>query len=282
MLTNPIARVAATATLTAIATLLPTTGGWADGGFNTVDCAQTPHSAHCDVQAGVPSRPGATGDQPDRGTSGDSAGVSRCHWRRVQPQAPAPPGAGPGAWHVRVCTRAAGGASESQPMWLDPQQQQNPALLGELAASRLNLPTPAIRINPAPPTAQIVFVPTWLWVGETTWSARSASATAGGSTVTATATPVAVRWRMGDGTVVTCHGQGTVWRPGGDPRRPSPTCGHTYRHTSPPVNGFLVRATVTWQITWSGGGQVGALPALTTTSQLVLRVVQAGAVNTTG
>lgn len=280
MLTNRVAGVAATAALTAMFTLLPATGGWADGGLNTVDCAQTPRVAHCDVQAGVPSRPGTASD--DGLAAGSGGEVSRCHWRRVQPQAPAPPDAGPGAWHVRVCTRAAGGASESQPVWLDSQQQQDPALLGELAASRLNLPTPAVRVNPSPPAAQIVFVPTWLWVGQASWATRSASASAGGSTVTATATSVTVTWRMGDGTVVTCHGRGTAWRPGGDPRRPSPTCGHTYRRPSPPAAGFLVRATVTWQVTWSGSGQVGTLPALTTTSQVALRVVQAGAVNTTG
>jgi hypothetical protein len=38
-----------------------------------------------------------------------------------------------------------------------------------------------------------------------------------------------------------------------------------------------VTATVTWEITWTGGGEQGTLPALETTSTTVFRVAESQA-----
>jgi hypothetical protein len=43
-----------------------------------------------------------------------------------------------------------------------------------------------------------------------------------------------------------------------------------------------LRATVTWEISWAGGGESGTRPALTTTSDMALQVLQAGALNSNG
>ena len=41
-------------------------------------------------------------------------------------------------------------------------------------------------------------------------------------------------------------------------------------------------ATVTWGVTWEGGGQTGSLPALTTTTTTTFRVAESQAINTSG
>ncbi len=159
-------------------------------------------------------------------------------------------------------------------------------VLADEAVDRLRLPTPAISLNPlltvAPdsPPAQVVHVPTWLWVDSTTWAGQSASASAGGLTVTARATPTTVVWEMGDGKTVTCRGPGTPWESHADPSKPSPTCGHTYLTPTARGAAYTVRATVTWEITWTGGGESGTRPDMTTTTQMSLLVVEAGALNT--
>jgi len=79
----------------------------------------------------------------------------------------------------------------------------------------------------------------------------------------------------GDGATVTCRGPGRPWRSGGDPHAASPTCGHTY--TSP--GRYRVRVTVTWQVSWAGGGTSGTVPAVTTTSTRVVRVSESQALN---
>jgi hypothetical protein len=66
-----------------------------------------------------------------------------------------------------------------------------------------------------------------------------------------------------------------------DPAGASPTCGHTY--TSVPPGGVdTLRATVTWEVTWVGGGTSGSVPPLTTAAALNLRVQEAGALNAKG
>jgi hypothetical protein len=154
-----------------------------------------------------------------------------------------------------------------------------PELLAQEAVKNLRLPTPAIRVNPAPPTAQVIFVPTWLWVDQGSWGSRSATASAGGLSVTATAKPVKVLWSTGDGTSLTCAGPGTPWTSGMNPAAASPTCGHTF---SRPSGGgsYTLQATVTWEISWVGGGASGTEPSLTTTASVSLRVVEAGGLNT--
>ncbi|MFD9545457.1 ATP/GTP-binding protein [Streptomyces sp. NPDC060022] len=109
----------------------------------------------------------------------------------------------------------------------------------------------------------VVGTPMWLWAdpSPTTFGPASASATAGGVTVTATAKVTTVRWAMGDGTTVTCHGPGTPYAKSRG-ATPSPDCGHFYKVPSSEQAGgrYKGTATATWTVTWTApalndGGQ---------------------------
>lgn len=257
--------------------LLPAGPLWADGGIGGVECTQFPNSAGCDVSAGTGGQSGEGGTDGSSGNGSGSGSDSNCRYVRVEPQAPPPAGAGPGAWYVRECD-----GSQTQAMWLTAAQAGDPDSLAREAVSRLRLPAPAIRANPDPAADLLVRVPVWLWVDSLTWGPRSATASVPGMSVTATATPTEVAWSFGDGSSdQTCSGAGTPWRPGIDPRAESPTCGHTYLVSSAGAPGdvFTLRATVTWSVSWVGGGQSGSVPALTTTSAVPVRVAQSQAIN---
>jgi len=87
---------------------------------------------------------------------------------------------------------------------------------------------------------------------------------------------VSVSWSLGDGSTVVCAGPGTPFVPGqSDAYAGSPDCGHTYTRAAT----VTVTATVSWQVRWAGGGTGGALPGLQSASTVLLRVVEAQAVN---
>ncbi len=157
-----------------------------------------------------------------------------------------------------------------------------PAVLARQATNRLLLTSPQIDASPAPSADQLVNLPTWLWIQQSNWQPVSATASVPGESVTATATPQRVTWTMGDGSTVVCHGPGTPYTRKDDPRAPSPDCGHTYRRSSADElnSAYPVSASITWEIRWSGGGQSGAFPALTTTAYAQFRVAESQAVNT--
>ncbi|WP_372404910.1 ATP/GTP-binding protein [Streptomyces luteireticuli] len=94
----------------------------------------------------------------------------------------------------------------------------------------------------------------------TTWGRNSASASAGGVTVTATAHVTKVVWAMGDGQTVICTGRGTPYRASYG-MSTSPDCGHLFTHTSAqqPRHAYTVTATSTWTVDWQGAGQNGQL-----------------------
>jgi len=65
---------------------------------------------------------------------------------------------------------------------------------------------------------------------------------------------------MGDGEAVTCASPGTPYvRSEGSVM--SPSCGYRYERSSAQQQGaaYTVTATTTWAVTWSGGGETGAL-----------------------
>jgi hypothetical protein len=154
-------------------------------------------------------------------------------------------------------------------------------LLAQEAIKYLNLPAPQIHVNPAAAAPQVVYVPTWLWIDPGAFASKSATASVAGLSVTATATPTKVTWSTGDGARVTC-GKGTPWVEGTNPLLASPDCGHTYTTASRSSAGgkYPLRATITWQVTWRGGGATGTEPALTSTSSVQVQVVESVAVNT--
>ncbi|MEO3810773.1 hypothetical protein ABGB17_17365 [Sphaerisporangium sp. B11E5] len=152
-----------------------------------------------------------------------------------------------------------------------------------MARDRFVLPIPKISSSPRPSDPQLVRLPIWLAIAHDIWHPYMSTASAGGITATARATPVRVAWVMGDGAIVVCLGPGTRYRDGkDDPRRSSPTCGHTYLESSAeaPHARYRVTATVTWSVTWSAIGQSGTLPALTTTAATSFRVAESQAIVT--
>jgi len=153
-----------------------------------------------------------------------------------------------------------------------------PALLADQAVKALRLPAPAIRLNPAPPAPQLVHLPTWVWLDASSWGSRSATASVPGLSVTATATPAQLTLTTSDGASVSCKGPGTAWSTGTDPKAASPTCGHTF--TAP--GAVTVTATVTWNVSWAGGGATGTVPALTTTATVPAQVQESAGLNSGG
>jgi hypothetical protein len=193
-----------------------------------------------------------------------------------------------GAWYVWECTTSGfRDAKYRPPVWIANGPHSgaaglpSPVELARRARKQLRLPTPMIAANPA--GEQLVTLPTWLWLSGG-WAPMSATASVGDVSVTAVATPRSVSWSMGDGTTLTCTGPGTPFRSGSDPTSASPDCGHTYRSSSAGQAGqaFAVSATVHWTVRWSGAGQGGTFPDLTTTSTAALRVAEVQALNTGG
>ncbi|MER5481294.1 hypothetical protein ABT026_30595 [Streptomyces sp. NPDC002734] len=147
--------------------------------------------------------------------------------------------------------------------------QVSPAELAQQAVARLKLPVPVIRMNPDEDFAQVVHVPTWMWMPEASWGPVTETVSVPGVSVTATARPRRAVWSMGDGTTVTCDGPGTPYSSRFRADAESPDCGHVYRRASlaEPGGKYRVTVTVLWDVEWSGGGQSGTGHGLSSTTE---------------
>jgi len=304
-----IARPAAMVTVIVAAFTVGTCGVTAQAGLgDPVNCVANPTNPACLIRIGDPGAP--------RG--GGGGGSSGCRNEQGQAVPCFIPGkgwyGGDGCWYKRAegidlgAAEALGGKVTPPEYWYigscgDPITNFWPAtlvrlrvfgvdpgveLLAQEAIRHLRLPPPQIRLNPdssAEPggqqVPQVVFVPTWMWVDPVVWAPRSATASIAGLSVTAVGTPTKVMWSTGDKHTITC-GRGTAWTPGTDPSVASPDCGHVYSEPSRNAMGgkYSVTATITWRVTWSGGGASGTEPALTSTASVPVQVVEASAVNT--
>lgn len=193
-----------------------------------------------------------------------------------------PPPGQAGAFYDVSCLKMAGTGVAI--VWLPagtaPGPPPAPAVLARQATNRLTLSVGGIEASPPAGDEQLVNLPTWVWLGG--WAPVSASAAVPGVSVTATARPTSAVWTFGDGSRVVCAGPGSPYRAGDDPHAPSPTCGHTYTRPSSgqPGGAFPVRVTVSWSVSWAGGGQGGTEPALQTIARATFRVAESQAVNT--
>lgn len=125
-------------------------------------------------------------------------------------------------------------------------------------------------------SASLVGLPVWLWntVSDKTWGPTSATASAGGVTVTATAHVDRIIWATGDGTSVTCTGPGVKYDPSFGTQQPG--CGHTY--TQPGT--YAITATSKWLVDWSATtGQHGEIP-VDRTATATVKIAEAQAINT--
>jgi hypothetical protein len=157
-----------------------------------------------------------------------------------------------------------------------------PREVAQIAIEQMDLRAINIGITPEPGAGSIgiVGMPVWMWAANPnshTVGPISASASAGGITVTATATLHKITWDMGDGTKVECRSAGTPYKPSYG-KKDSPDCGHTYeKSSSTKTDGkYTVTATSDWVITWEGAGQTGTirLNGLTRTTAIAVGEAQ--------
>jgi hypothetical protein len=157
------------------------------------------------------------------------------------------------------------------------------------AADSISLPPPSIQMNPA--SFSVVGLATWLWIDPAQWRSYTATASTGGVTASAVATPQTVTWDMGNGQSIACAGPGTPYD--GSTSGKTSSCSYTYKESSagqPSVDSnpndasYLVTATMNWTVTWSVLGSVGGgtLPDLETYSALPVRVEQVESIGSRG
>lgn len=233
------------------------------------------------------SRPGRAcyWDPAKQGLSKPPAGPVPCtsdagYWSNtyncyLQPMKP-PPSAGDPAWQghepgdgaVYQCYQPQTGMV--LPLWsANPPpgaaRGPSPAEVAQMAIAAMRLKAIDIGIvpKPGPDSLGVVGMPTWMWVdgpSATTFGPITKSASAGGITVTATANVEQIEWDMGDGSTVTCEGEGTAYYPAAG-KQDSPDCGHRYEMTSwdKPGHEFTVTARSYWRVDWAGAGQSGTI-----------------------
>ncbi|MCO1575873.1 hypothetical protein M8C13_08895 [Crossiella sp. SN42] len=281
MLTSRL--VSATATTAIVAVLLPVTAQAAPapgGVWSHVGCGQG-NSPECEVLAGQNSQNSATG-AGSRPAAPAGDGKPICSYTPVEdpatlnslafrPNEPAGSPLAPGSrYYLKQCEGQAPGWVLLAPGVLPPPP--SPRELAVQARSRLRPPRPVISSSPS--ATQLVNLPTWLWTERANWHPVSATAGVPALSVTAIAMPNALSFSTGDGTTIGCAGPGTPFSGKDKPAAASPDCGHTYRAASR-GRGYPVSATIRWRITWSGGGESGSLPDLTTAASVTVPVEEA-------
>lgn len=142
----------------------------------------------------------------------------------------------------------------------------------EQARSLLQPPVPAPGFAPPATTARtIVGIDTWFWVPQSQWKPMNASISVSGTTITATATPVTIRFDPGDGSkAVECAGPGIIWAQGVET-----SCRYVYQYVSAhdPTGTWSGTLSVDWDVTWeASSGESGFLEPLATSIGLALTV----------
>jgi len=275
------------------AILLTAAGTGARADFKPPECSDDSDS--CEIGVEDPGIPGGSddsgGDEGGTGEGnggdepgGDAGGLSDCTSTIVDTDADSHPLAGPrpeGEKYVLVvetCTLPSGSSIQSAD-WLeqgaDGQVRIRPEVLAQRAIDRLDLPQPVM--NPSPESTQLVQLPVWLAVTEASWQTQSASASVPRMTVTATATPVLASWSLGNGDTKECTVPGAAWTPAAGETDPSPDCGYVYEQAT--EADVEVSVTVTWRIRWSGGGESGSVPDMTTTARTTWPVIESQSLN---
>jgi hypothetical protein len=251
------------------------------------------------VNVGASSSSAGTGPAPNPVVGQSGVSTSACHYTPLPAQDAAAFGAGgpaPGGWFFVSCPGRptltiftgvliwipAGAPPPAAPASV------SPIALATQARDSLTLPSPEIAFSPSP--YAVVNIETWLWVANSMWRPFTASASAGGVTATASATPESVVWTTGDGARLVCDGPGVAYQPAVAPNAQTTYCGHVYLAPSvgqpslsadPNGGAYPVTATVMWSVTWSstgasGGGQLAPLFTSTTASLRVEQVESVG------
>lgn len=167
-----------------------------------------------------------------------------------------------------------------------PEVTVDPAEVAQMAVDKMLLARPKIRMSPKPGGEGLVGMPVWLAVDEsskTSFGPNSASASAGGVTVTATARVARAVWKLGDGATRTCTaGQMKPYQKSYG--MADSACGHRYRSLPDGAAGgrgtYTVTATAHWDVDWQveGSDESGELDQ-TRTSQAEATIRESQAVN---
>ncbi|MFB7454010.1 ATP/GTP-binding protein [Streptomyces sp. NPDC056194] len=232
---------------------------------------------------------GSSGTTTPAGTSSGGTAKPACTYTRLDPQPPPENLAWegktekdgalyqvecPDSGRVGVTFIPTGGGA--------PVPRIDPEAVARQAVDSMRLDGPAVA-SPCSAGTYVIGMPMWMWTtpSPSTFGPLSASATAGGVTVTATAHVTSVRWEMGDGTTITCHGPGTRYTPD-QGKAMSPDCGHRYERASydGPDERYQGSATSTWTIGWKAPalGDSGTLTE-TRRTPFTVRVVEVQALN---
>ena len=179
------------------------------------------------------------------------------------------------------------------PFWVDtgdapPAEYENavtPEVLAELAYNEIRVPGTKVTLAPAEATK--VNLPTWAWLDGAAFKPVSVTATVPAINVSATATaePVSLKIEPGTADAVTYPASGVCEINNGRIGEPyakgkadeTPACGVKYLRSSGDAT-FPLRATVTWEIHWTGtDGAGGDLPDgnFGATQDVVVQEIQA-------
>jgi hypothetical protein len=165
----------------------------------------------------------------------------------------------PAAWYIVTCAPAGGPprtASAIQPVGAagPAAAPVNPLVLRDEARAQIQPARPGFAMSPAGSggVPAVVALDTWMWLTPGYWQTVPKERSQGAVTVRVEATPVAVRWVMGDGSVRDCAGPGVAWSPGARSGAGLGECTYSYRHASSTVAGgrFHGSVSVTWSYRW--------------------------------
>jgi hypothetical protein len=150
----------------------------------------------------------------------------------------------------------------------------NLAALAQEAVTKMRLEGAKVGIAPKPSSkGGSVGLPVWVWnqKGPRTTGPTSASATALGVTVTATAIVQNVTWDFGNGTTINCGFPGAPYTASFGTQVPDKGQGQCGFAGYTQIGPYTVAATSTWAVHWIGGGQQGDLTT-TRASQVQIRI----------
>lgn len=122
-------------------------------------------------------------------------------------------------------------------------------------------------------------ISTWFWTNAGDYRPMTHTVSVGPVSATVVARPVGLLFDPGDGgDVVRCPGPGRAWTEADGNDAPNSGCGYRYDHVTD--GAVTSRLGILWRVTWTGtGGTGGTLPAMETTTDAPLRVLQIQVVN---
>ena len=208
---------------------------WADTNSSSASDSGNAVKVGAGSSASKPGRPGRSVHRSGGGKRRASAAPACTYIPLPASQAAAfgPGGPTPGSWYFVKCpgrkltiyTGALSWFPSASPVKAIPPAVA-PSALALQATNLLTLPSPIVNLNPS--AFSIVNLSSWLWIDPQTWHSFRATATAGGVSATAIATPVSVSWSMGDGHTVVCDGPGTPYDPAIPEAAQSTACSYTF------------------------------------------------------